>query len=112
MELHEKEEEKDYKDIGKLFRKTIKKKCLLILDLKPLRSLVKGKHYAAKEFESKCTRKEIVDVQILITSKIITLLTLSVCLECTDTEDHTKLTPTFPKSTIETLEKGVKYVQS
>ena len=52
MELHEKEEEKDYKDIGKLFRKTIKKKCLLILDLKPLRSLVKGKHYAAKEFES------------------------------------------------------------
>ena len=42
------------------------KRCPLILDLKPFRS-VKGKHFVDREFQSRCVRKETVD--ILVTSR-------------------------------------------
>ena len=70
MELQRKEEKKDEKHIGKLIRKNTKK-CLLTLVLKSIRSKVKGKHSAGKEFqkESRSARKETLDIDILITSK-------------------------------------------
>ena len=46
------------------------KRCLLILDLKPLRSSLKGKHSTGREFQSlACARKETVDTGILVTSR-------------------------------------------
>ena len=55
----------------KLYRKSVSKeptvtRCLLILDLKPLRSWVKGKHSIGR---ASCVRKETVDIDILITSR-------------------------------------------
>ena len=45
------------------------KRCLLILDLKSVRSYVKGKRSIGKEFQSSCARKETVDIDILLTSR-------------------------------------------
>ena len=43
---------------------------MLILDLKPLRSEVKGKHSTGREFrESSFARKETVDIDILVRSR-------------------------------------------
>ena len=39
-------------------------RCLLILDLKPFRLYVKGKHSIGREFQSSCARKETVDIEI------------------------------------------------
>ena len=46
------------------------KRCLLILDLKPFRSQVKGKHSMGREFQSLAVwRKETVDQYIHVTQK-------------------------------------------
>ena len=52
MELQGKEEDKAENHIGKLIKWSPKIKCLLILDVKPFRSQVKGMHYAGKEVQS------------------------------------------------------------
>ena len=52
MELQEKEEDNAENRIGKLIKWSPKIKCLLILDVKPFRSQVKGMHYAGKEVQS------------------------------------------------------------
>ena len=59
------------------YRKSVQKeptvkRCLLILDLKPLRSQIKGKHSIGRKFqtESSCARKENVEIGILVTSRI------------------------------------------
>ena len=52
MELQEKKEEKDEKDIYE----PIEERCILNLDLKSFRSKVKGKHSAEKEFQSLAVR--------------------------------------------------------
>ena len=52
MELQEKEAQKGLKHTGNLFRKNLKLKDLLILDLQPLRLLVKGKLSIDREFQS------------------------------------------------------------
>ena len=57
------------------YRKSVQKepsvkRCLLILDLKPLRSQIKGKHSIGREFQSfSCARKETFDIDILVTSR-------------------------------------------
>ena len=56
----------------KVYRKSLYKeptvnRCLLILDLKPLRSKVRGKHSIGKELQSSYTKKETVDIDILAT---------------------------------------------
>ena len=46
------------------------KRCLLILDLKPLRSQVKGKHFIGREFQSLAVQgKKLFDMDILVTSR-------------------------------------------
>ena len=53
-----------------MFRKNLVKRCLLILELKPLRSEAKGKHSTGKEFrQSRFARKETVDIDILVRSR-------------------------------------------
>ena len=53
---------KEHKKI-KTYRKHAVNRCLLILDYKPLRSLVKGKHFYRKRIpDPSCARKETVDI--------------------------------------------------
>ena len=52
-----------------LYKEPRVNRCLLILDLKPFRPQVKGKDSIGREFESSCTRKETVDIDILATSR-------------------------------------------
>ena len=57
------------------YRKSVQKEstvngCLLILDLKPLRSQVKGKHSIRRRTpEPSCARKETVDIDVLVKSR-------------------------------------------
>ena len=48
VELQEKKHKKDYR----IQKKPTVERCLLILDLKPLRSQVKGKHSIGRAFQS------------------------------------------------------------
>ena len=50
MELQEKEAQKDHSIQDICLEKRTVKRCLLILDLKPLRSYVEGKHSIGREF--------------------------------------------------------------
>ena len=53
MKLQEKEAQQRLKHTGNLFRKKMTvKRCLLILDLQPLRSYVKGNHSVDRDFQS------------------------------------------------------------
>ena len=65
MTLQEKEEWKDEKDIGKLFRK----KPVFNSRLKLLRSYFKGRHSAGKKSSVMLIENKIVNVDILITSR-------------------------------------------
>ena len=60
MELQEKEVYTErLQHTGNLFRKNFRvKRCLLILDLKPVRSQVKGKHSAGREFQSLAVQRK------------------------------------------------------
>ena len=52
-DLQEKKSTKRLKNTGNVFRKNLQlksEKCLLILNLKPFRSYVKGKHSISREF--------------------------------------------------------------
>ena len=60
----------------KAYRKSVQKeptvkRCLLILDLKPFRPKVKGKHFIGREFQAEpsCAKKKTVDIDILVTSR-------------------------------------------
>ena len=55
---------KRLEDTGNLFRKNLQLKGLLILVLKAFRSQVKGKHSIGRGFQSTCTRKKSVDIEI------------------------------------------------
>ena len=48
-----------------LERSYSQKRYLLILDLKPLRSYIRGKHSIGRDFQSSCARKEPADIDIL-----------------------------------------------
>ena len=50
-----------------VYKEPTVKRCLLILDLKPLRSLVKGKHSIGREFQRLAVRGKIstVDIELL-----------------------------------------------
>ena len=52
MELQEKEAQKDQSIQEISSERTYSYRCLLILDLKPFRSQVKGKHSISREFEN------------------------------------------------------------
>ena len=56
MEFQGKEAQKDYSIQGICLERTSAKRCLLILDLKSLRSLVKGKHSIGRTFQSLAVR--------------------------------------------------------
>ena len=45
------------------------KRCLLIVDLKPLRSQVKGKHSVGREFQSVAVQGKKLDIDILLKSR-------------------------------------------
>ena len=49
------------------------KRCLLILDWKPVRSQVKGKHSIGREFQSQVSQEKkllyVADIDILLTSR-------------------------------------------
>ena len=53
MELQEKEAQKDRKSVCK---EPAVKRCQLILDLKPLKSWVKGKHSIGRKFQNLAVR--------------------------------------------------------
>ena len=64
MELQENKNTKRLRHTGNL------KRCLLILDLKPFRSIVQRKAFYRQRIpESSCARKETVDMDILVTSR-------------------------------------------
>ena len=69
---YKKKEHKKIKAYSKsLYKEHIFNRCVLILDLKLLKSKVKGKHSIGREFQSlaSCAGKETVDIDILVTSR-------------------------------------------
>ena len=70
MEFQEKEEEKDDKGVGKLYRKHLKKKGVIKTRLKAIQIIGQRKALCKQRIPvSSIARKETVDINILITSR-------------------------------------------